>query len=578
MQPLPLRPLPAVFSITLALTLWLSTAAGGASLDRPADPVVLTGADAGLLLGVAPGDVVAFRYASGWVQIPLQVDERALVDFADIYDHLGGVTETVTTLQYTDAGTYTGADPDAALDADDEIVFMAGDVGDLPPLFSEPAGVVAGSGVQVAIADPLDAGTGHVYLFERSGGLDPGAGANYADYQFVLLAGSYPADYDIANGPNPENSTVTTPYYTLHIADRWIVDETRILAGAASGADILDRRKHLFGPGLCLRSEDTFADGEGAFVVNKNGPVRGLRSVLGANSGPLTQETLYFYERREDVVTDLRVHAIPGVMDFFDYSFAAIGMSYRNDLNPAGVLINGVTDSVTAGVAAWELVTGPQGSLIMIGRMDTDAAISLTSFYEDDSTSPTTQCTGDADAYGSSGLWVDSGIPNTDPTNPPFDVVTGRRTIYYEAPDASNSEAARRADFASNPLTTTITAWDATTDSDGDGVPDIDDAFPLDPNESADADADGMGDGFEQQIVDFDPGDAVTDIQDVLPGDDFDGDSLSNLEEFLGGTDPTTPDYELIPALPAWALALLAALLLVASAAAVRAQPATIRP
>ena len=399
---------------------------------------------------------MAFRYDSGWVQIPVQVDERAVVDFADIYNHLGGVTESVTALQYTDAGTYTGADPDATLDANDEIVFMAADAGDRPPIFSDPAGVVPGSGVQIEIGDPLDAGEGTVYLFERSGGLDPGAGANYADYQFDLVAGDYPDDYDIANGPNPENSTVTTAYYTLHLIDRWIVDEMHVLAGSADGADILDRRKHLFAPAVCIRSEDTFASGEGAFVVNKNGPVRGIRSLLGANSGPLTQETLFFYAQREDVVTDLRVHAISGVMDFFDYNPAATGMTYRNSLNTEGVAIDGDPDGVTAGLPDWELVTGDHGSLIMVGRMDTDASITLTSFYEDDDTSPTTQCTGDADAYGSSGLWVTSAIPNTDPTNPPANFLTGRRTIYYEAPGATIADAELRADFANNPLETTV--------------------------------------------------------------------------------------------------------------------------
>jgi hypothetical protein len=271
------------------------------------------------------------------------------------------------------------------------------------------------------------------------------------------VAGDYPDDYDIANGPNPENSSVTTDYYTLHLIDRWIVDEMRILAGSASGDDILDRRKHLFGPGVCARSEDTFASGEGAFVVNKNGPVRGIRSLLGANSGPLTQETLFFYAQREDVVTDLRVHAIPGVMDFFDYNPDATGMTYRNSLNTEGVPINGVGDSVTAGVPDWEMVTGSHGSLIMVGRMDTDAAITLTSFYEDEAPSPTTQCTGDADAWGSSGLWVNSGIPNTDPTlTPPVYFLTGRRTIYYEPPGASVADAELRADFANNPLEATV--------------------------------------------------------------------------------------------------------------------------
>jgi hypothetical protein len=181
--------------------------------------------------------------------------------------------------------------------------------------------------------------------------------------------------------------------------------------------------------------------------------------VLGANSGPLTQETLFFYAQREDVVTDLRVHAISGVMDFFDYNPAASGMTYRNSLNTGGFAIDGTPDSVTAGAPDWELVTGAQGSLIMVGRMDTDAAITLTSFYEDDDTSPTKQCTGDADAYGSSGLWVTSAVPNTDPTNPPANFLTGRRTIYYEAPGASVADAELRADFANNPLETTVVGF-----------------------------------------------------------------------------------------------------------------------
>ena len=61
-----------------------------------------------------------------------------------------------------------------------------------------------------------------------------------------------------------------------------------------------------------MRSEDTFNDAEGAFIANKSGPVRAIRSYIGANSGPLTVRQHVFYERREDITTYLRVHAIPG--------------------------------------------------------------------------------------------------------------------------------------------------------------------------------------------------------------------------------------------------------------------------
>jgi hypothetical protein len=54
-----------------------------------------------------------------------------------------------------------------------------------------------------------------------------------------------------------------------------------------------------------------------------------------------------------------------------------------------------------------------------------------------------------------------------------------------------------------------------------------------------DADDDGMNDLVELLIVDFDSGDGLATIDDVLPEADFDGDGFSNLEEALGGSDPT---------------------------------------
>jgi hypothetical protein len=63
-------------------------------------------------------------------------------------------------------------------------------------------------------------------------------------------------------------------------------------------------------------------------------------------------------------------------------------------------------------------------------------------------------------------------------------------------------------------------------DADDDGVPDDQDAFPMNPGESVDSDGDGMGDNFENQFgVDE-------------PGADPDGDGVSNLDEFLNNTNP----------------------------------------
>ncbi len=411
-----------------------AAAAGGSTLTREEDPVVLTGADVPSLAGIAPGDLVAFRYDTAWVQIPVQVDERDVKTFGTIYNN--PPASTITALQYTDAGTFTGPDSNTTLDANDEIAFMAQDAGGVPPVFSTPGAVIPGSGVRISVSEPLAVGqTGYVYLFRHDGSLDPGAGQAYVMYTFNLLSGGYKTTYTLGDTHplllgNPENSTVVTPNYSYHFGDRWQEDEMRVSVGGATNVDILDRHKALFAPGICGRSEDTF-DGyintlpiEGAFVVNKSGPVRAIRSYVGANSGPLTEREHIFYARRQDIRTYLRVHAIPSVMDFIDYSPAASGMTYYNNLNTGGVSIDGVPDSVTAGPIQWQMATGAQGTVVQTAAFATNiAGFAYTSYYLDTSAPPAltgseAQCTGDGSAYGSSGVWVTPpppGIPCTDP-------------------------------------------------------------------------------------------------------------------------------------------------------------------
>ncbi len=451
---------------------WLSVmvltgVAGGltaqaSTLDRDLDPIVMVGTDLPTLSGAAVNRVVAFRYDGGWQQIPVQIDERKVVQYSTVYNVLYG--ETFTTTAYTDPNTYCGADTDPTFDGDDELVFMAKDAGDQPaPGAGEPAGVIAGSGVELVINDTLDGGTGYVYLFRTDGSLTPDAGQDYISYTFNFLGGEYIPDYDLADGPNPEDSQVVSAHYRTHFSDRWICDELNVYAGGATGVDILDRHKNLFGIGSCSRTENSFSNGEGAFFVNKDGPVRALRSYMGANSGPLTQRVHRFYEGRQDVTTHLRVHIIPGVMDLYDYSPAATGMTYYNDLNSTGVPVDGVPDSLSQGAIVWEMVTGAQGSLTISHTLDTNIpSFAYISYYSDDSTPSATQCTGDAYEYAFSGVWVYIYIPNTDPLmGDAYDLAATRR-IYYEAPGQTSQTAALRHSQATTPPVVTVQDYQPT--------------------------------------------------------------------------------------------------------------------
>lgn len=458
------------------------------TLKRADAPQVLTGAQLPALTGFAPGTIVAFAHRHAlnggsptWTQIPVQIDERKVVPFgrdpganntfASAEGTVYGNAATVhTALQYVDPLTWVGPDTNVQFDADDELVFMVGDAGDKREAADpqEPTGVVAGSGVEVALTDPLEpSAAGYVYLFRTDGTLSPGAGKDYVDYDFTLTSGNYRTTYKRGTGGNPETSKVTTSAYEIGFSDRWIEDSWKIRAIDASGVDVLDGVKDQFGITTCIRSNATFASAEGAFVANVDGPVRGIRSFVGANSGPLTQRTHLFYRDRAETITDLRVHAIPAIMDYLDFSAAAVGMTYQNQQAPNGVTLDGTLDSLPTAISTWESLNGAQGSLITTSRFQTSInppggfAAKIQWFNRDQVTPPEAQCWGDPSFYGAAGPWVTGGVDNTDPqlTNPK--TLSATRVVRFGSPvgdpSALAASAATLANQVDTPLTVTIT-------------------------------------------------------------------------------------------------------------------------
>ena len=81
-------------------------------------------------------------------------------------------------------------------------------------------------------------------------------------------------------------------------------------------------------------------------------------------------------------------------------------------------------------------------------------------------------------------------------------------------------------------------------DSDGDGVPDNEDAFPNDPSESVDTDNDGTGnnadtdDDNDGMPDDYETDNGLNPLSASDANEDADNDGATNLEEFLAGTDP----------------------------------------
>jgi hypothetical protein len=87
------------------------------------------------------------------------------------------------------------------------------------------------------------------------------------------------------------------------------------------------------------------------------------------------------------------------------------------------------------------------------------------------------------------------------------------------------------------------------TDTDGDGIIDSDDAFPLDGQEWSDADGDGIGDNADTD----DDNDGMPDEWETLYGlnrltddalKDLDGDGIVNIDEYTDGTNPAKTDTD----------------------------------
>ena len=82
-----------------------------------------------------------------------------------------------------------------------------------------------------------------------------------------------------------------------------------------------------------------------------------------------------------------------------------------------------------------------------------------TNYYEDNATNPTVQCTGDADAIGSSGQRNTSAIPNTDPHGGPAAKFENTHVLFFEAAGRSTADAQRHANQVGAPLTVAGVAY-----------------------------------------------------------------------------------------------------------------------
>ncbi len=296
------------------------------------------------------------------------------------------------------------ADPVAGVDDDDEIALQARDAGEQAPQgAAPPAGALDGQTVQVV--DPLDPqGTRYLYLFRKKGGSSftaatgPVQMVRAEDADTWLDRTSFPAGSPEAlgtsntgYGPNipgtvcdsrgatrtssdrvPRDAmTVSTPTYRVTATGRWMVRglqvrdaATREVAcrkhdcspnGTKYGPDLIDRwkgRAFQQSPDSSVslvgfEDEQVNWEANSALLGWRQGPVRAIREVWGADSGTNVTKTETYYRDADVYRYRLRVHPIPpdGLYTSWDYN-KGVAARYYNLAKPDGVPVDGVNDDV----------------------------------------------------------------------------------------------------------------------------------------------------------------------------------------------------------------------------------------
>jgi hypothetical protein len=434
------------------------------SINRGFEPVIVTGSQLPSLQGSPVSQIVVYAYGSGsnqWALIPSQVDERKDVTLEGHCTHVENMF----------------AEEDGLLDADDELAFMAADLGDLAADGVLPPGGAL-TVYRLEVTDPRPGG-GQGWAYVTASTSPPPPPAGYVSYTTTR---SLPDKKWVV----PEDTRVQTDAYQAHFSGRWTMDELMV----NPEPDILDKFRgataDVDNPG---ETEATW-DANSWTLYFKDGPVRALRVIRGAASGPATTYTVEFYRSYIRWRTNLRVHPMGLIYRFLDYNANAIGMTYYRATTPDGFTIDGLPDSPGTVLAPWDEVTGAPGTLVYYMSIDTN--VGAPAPYYRDATGVPEVSGGDGNAYGNHGVRL-SNLADTDCT--PTNYLRGTMNIYV-LPPSLGRVGDTYAELEQNPLQITVAGL--LIDRDGDGVPDASDNCPTVYNpDQTDTDGDGIGDACE---------------------------------------------------------------------------------
>ncbi len=349
------------------------------TLTRVDDPVVMEGKDFRPLLGQPPDKLSLMALKNGqWCPIPFQVDEKK-PDGEYAFTH----------------GPQASRDPEAGLDSNDELVFMAMDTGDRAGQASWPEGAV--NSVEIEITDPKNGAKAWAYLFQFS------ENASRANIDYV--------HYELDE--STKRRKVTTRQYIMASAVNRVAPDFIAWSGpdGAAGPDILDRLKirgHFVLP-MDVKVDYIFDEWAKSNVeAYIDGPVRvleygagyldvnGLVQLSGQGYSVISYyDKLMIYPTYIEVPFDLRgiVKEWPtyGYMDFNKNIYGTHAFSAANPYNPE-VVFDGKMSAAeknlnTTTEIDWVAGFGPQGAMVSrLPKPKEWKGVKILPYYLDDET------------------------------------------------------------------------------------------------------------------------------------------------------------------------------------------------
>ena len=340
---------------------------------RTLEPLIVSGSELPLFNGVALADLFVYAYdGSTWTVVPFQFDEVGLEDSFVPFE-------------------------DGLLDADDQLVFMAADLGDKaePYEWLANADSQSHSRYEIHVTNPLSAAQeGWVYV-----------------YHSTTLAPTF-APYVTWDGAS---NTIMASTYVIGLAPgaHLGMDSLRLNGHAE---DVLDRSK-LRLSGDCLTEDgwehfDLTEDSEELIDSWESpdipGPVRAGGGKLNNQSwyyASLYEEHTRFREVRNNQCERLRYDLLRISEDWRNPAASGMApMHYFDSNTPLGVMIDGVYDQISTSLPEWRQVNGVLGSVMEV--VDIDAADSEVSNYYLDLNQEDPDDTGDQRSFGDAGFRV----------------------------------------------------------------------------------------------------------------------------------------------------------------------------